>query len=541
MTLKRIQIRKPKNVAVPKKVSTKSKPEIDYEKVISDEVESKLKLLIPPESKLKLMEWYWLDKPFAAVAILKDNNVNYSYNIVTPSVSTSEFDVLNRVYHRLVDRLSLIEDNPNKVFDKEASHLISQYIKINKVQEAKIIYYLKRKTLGYDSIDPLFKDPFLEEITCNGPDLPLYVYHTGYGFIVTNLSFGEKYVDDFTSHLAELADRHLCIGEPVVEATLKDGTRLTAFYRNEVATIGSSFALRKIRVTPLYPIDLVRLGTFNIEIMTLLWIFVEYNINMLIVGGTASGKTTTLNAISLFIPKNKRIVSIEDTREIRLANTNWVPLITRQDKKIDGIPTGIDEMYLLKRSLRLRPEYLLVGEVRGEEATILFQAMNTGHIVFSTIHAGSVEEAFIRLFNPPILVPPAMILPLDIVLVQSLIRLENREVRRCIYIAEIKQVNVEERKAILDPLYIWDSTTSSLVSVNPPKKTIKKIMMMTGKTEQEVFQEIKKRELFLKDVISKGLLGDSNFTTILESYKSQNETFNTVTNKTEQTTKCPAK
>jgi flagellar protein FlaI len=517
------KIKKPKLTSNPKltvdrKGSKKTKFAPDYSQIVSDEVEAKITSLASPESNLKLVEWYWLDKPFAAVAILQDN-VNYSYHIITPAVGEVEYDVLNRVYHRLVDRLSLIEEDPINVFDKEAAHLIASYIKVDKIQEAKIIYFLKRKTLGYDSIDPLFKDPFLEDITCNGPNLPIYVYHSGYGFIGTNIAFGEKYADDFTSHLAELADRHLCIGEPVVEATLKDGTRLTAFYRNDVSTTGSSFALRKLRETPLYPIDLVRLGTFNTELMALLWLFVEYNINVLIVGGTASGKTTTLNAISLFIPRDRRIVSIEDTREIRLAHTNWVPLITRQDKRIDGIPTGIDEMFLLKRALRLRPQYLLVGEVRGEEATILFQAMNTGHIVFSTIHAGSVDEAFIRLFNPPISVPPAMILPLDIVLVQSLVRLESREVRRCTYVAELTQVNVEERKTVFEPLYTWDVKTGGLAQVNLPNKTIKKIMAMTGKTEKEVFQEIKQRDAFLKDALAKGQLGDSNFTTVLEAYR----------------------
>jgi flagellar protein FlaI len=513
----RLNLKRP-NLALKKKSSVKANAETDYHKIISEQIEVEIKSLTPSGSGINLVEWYWLDKPFAAAVILKDN-VNFSYHVITPAVSDLDFEVLNRVYHRLVDRLSLIDESPLSVFDKEASHLISSYAKIDKIQEAKIIYYLKRKTLGYDSVDPLFKDPFLEEITCNGPDLPVYVYHPNYGFTVTNIVFGEKYADDFTSHLAELADRHLCIGDPVVEATLKDGTRLTAFYRNEVSTTGSAFALRKNRVTPLYPIDLVRLGTFNTELMALLWLFVEYNINMLIIGGTASGKTTTLNAISLFIPRSRRIVSIEDTREIKLVHTNWVPLVTRQDKKIDSLPTGIDEMFLLKRALRLRPEYLLVGEVRGEEATILFQAMNTGHIVFSTIHAGSVDEAFIRLFNPPISVPPAMILPLDIVLVQSLIRLETTEVRRCIHIAEIEKVDVENRKGVFNPLYTWDAKTSQLVKANRPNKTIKKIMAMTGKTEKEIFEEIKRREDFLKDAIAKGQLGDTNFVDILESFR----------------------
>jgi flagellar protein FlaI len=511
--------KKPK--ADSKKASKKKAiEEVDYQQVLSEEIENKIKALTNPGTENKLDDWYWLEKPFAAAAILKQSQ-EHSYQVVTQTLTQSEYDVLNRVYHRLVDRLSIIEEDPTQVFDKEAAHLISTYMKVNKVQESKIIYYLKRKALGYDSLDPLFKDPLLEDVSCNGPDLPIYVYHMGYGFIKTNISFEEEYLDDFTSHLAELADRHLCIGEPVVEASLNDGSRLTAFYRNEVSTRGSSFALRKIRANPLSPIDLIRLGTFNSELMALLWLFVEYRMNMLIIGGTASGKTTTLNATSLFIPKNRRVVSIEDTREIRLIHKNWVPLITRQDKKIDSATTGIDEMFLLKRALRLRPEYILVGEVRGEEARILFQAMNTGHIVYSTIHAGSVEEAFIRLFNPPISVPPAMVVPLDLVLVQSLVQVGTKDVRRCVYLAEMKEVNVEERRAVFYPLYRLDSKTDKLVKVNSPAKTIKKIERMTAKTEQDIYKEIERRKAFLEYAISEGVIGHVNFTKTLDSYSQQ--------------------
>ncbi len=506
------------------KVNPKKKAvsvEADFKCAVSGEVEDKiraLKSVSVPQMPADVVESYWLEKPFAAAVITREST-GYMYHVITPSLTSEEYEVLNRVYHRLVDRLSLLEEDTNECFPKEASKIINAYIKVDKVQEAKIAYFLKRKSLGYDSIDPLYKDNYIEEITCNGPNLPVYVYHIEYGFIATSIIYGEANLDDFTQHLAELANRHICIGEPVAEAALKDGSRLTAFWRNEVSDRGSSFALRKIRSNPLSPLDLIKFKTYNSDIMALVWYLVEHRINMLIIGGTASGKTTTLNALSLFIPKNRRIISIEDTRELRLNHDNWVPLITRTEKKVEGVTGGIDEMFLLKRALRLRPEYLLVGEVRGEEARILFQAMNTGHTVFSTIHAGSVEEAFIRLFNPPISVPPAMIMPLDIVMVQSMVQTSNKEVRRCLSLAEIKAIDVQTRSANLVPLYTWDAQTDMLIKNRSPTRVIEKLKRVTGKDQETIIEEIRQRKLFLDQAIQDGVKGYLDFINLLDVYR----------------------
>lgn len=496
----------------------KEKESIDYEETIAKEIEAKIKALAAEDPRVHLVEWYWLEKPYAAAAIAREGN-DYTYVVVTPSLTAKEYEVMLRVYHRLIDRLSLKEQDPQAVFNDEVSKMIRVYMKTNKAQELKIAYFLKRKCLGYDSIDPLFKDTFIEDIACNGPNLPVYVYHIKYGFIPTNIKYTEAALDDFTAHLAELADRHICIGEPVVEAALKDGSRLTALWRREVSDRGSSFSIRRLRANPLSPVDLIRLGTFNSEMMALLWFFVEHRINMLIIGGTASGKTTTLNALSLFIPKNRRIVSIEDTRELLLMHENWVPLVTRQEKKIDSTAMSIDEMFLLKRALRLRPEYLIVGEIRGEEARILFQAMSTGHVVFSTMHAGSVEEVFIRLFNPPLSVPPAMITPLDILVVQSLIQAGDREVRRCRSIVEVEQVNVDSREVTVNSLYTWDAKTDQFIRAGPLIRVAEKLKKMTGKTEEEIYQEIEKRKRFIEGAVERGVQGYAGFIEALEAYR----------------------
>ncbi|MCX8191515.1 MAG: type II/IV secretion system ATPase subunit, partial [Nitrososphaerales archaeon] len=306
--IKRLFSRRPR---VERHIGRDEAPHEEVLRNIAREVENEIKDL------KGLVEWYWVDRPWAAVAITKDvESGNVCYRIVSPRLTTLEYTILNKVHYKLIDRLSLIDGDPSSIFDREASKLIRFYSNLNSIGEAKIIYYLRRRCLGYDSIDPIFKDPLVEDISCNGPDLPIYVYHVGYGFIPTNISFTRNYLNDFVSHLAEVADKHISIGFPVIEATLPDGSRLTAFWMREVSDRGSGFSIRRVKIEPLTPFDLVRLNTFSSNVMALLWLCVEFGVNMMIIGGTASGKTTTLNALCSFIPKNKRVISIEDTREL---------------------------------------------------------------------------------------------------------------------------------------------------------------------------------------------------------------------------------
>ncbi|MEM1524946.1 MAG: type II/IV secretion system ATPase subunit [Nitrososphaerales archaeon] len=481
-----------------KKPSVNEPSEDEIIEKITTEVESNIKELNG------LIEWYWVDKPWAAIAITRDFDNTY-YRVITPYLNDFEYIILNKVHQKLIDKLCLINEEPALIFNKEASKLIRFYSNLDRLSEAKIIYYLRRKCLGYDSIDPILKDPLIEDISCNGPNLPIYVYHVGYGFIPTNISFTQTYLNDFVSHLAEVADRHISVGFPVVEATLPDGSRLTAFWMKEISDRGSGFSIRKVKAEPFTPFDLVRLKTFSSEAIALLWLCVEFGINMMIIGGTASGKTTTLNALCSFIPKNKRIISIEDTRELKLNHKNWVPLVVREEKKVEGLNDKIDAMYLLKRALRMRAEYLIVGEVRGEEARILFQAMNTGHIVYSTMHAGSAYEAFTRLFNPPILVPPATILPLDLVIVQSLIKIEDHTVRRCIYIGELSNVDVENKKVEFNTIASWSRDNDSLTLKFMPNRVFEKIKRYVGWSDNEILRELEERRKIIENGILKGV------------------------------------
>ncbi|WP_319377852.1 type II/IV secretion system ATPase subunit [uncultured Methanocorpusculum sp.] len=239
-----------------------------------------------------------------------------------------------------------------------------------------LIYYLYRNFLGYGKLDPLLHDDKIEDITCNGANIPIFLYHRRFGNIETNCSFENIELNKFVLKLAQKADKQLSLTTPLVDAALPDGSRAQITYSDIVSSKGSSFTIRKFKADPMTPADLVAGGTYSSELMAYIWLAVENRKSMIIAGGTASGKTSTMNAASFFIPDVAKIVSIEDTREIQLPHINWLPMRTRESTAT--VSAGnIDMFSLLRAALRQRPEYIIVGEVRGAEAQTLFQAMNT--------------------------------------------------------------------------------------------------------------------------------------------------------------------
>ncbi len=272
----------------------------------------------------------------------------------------------------------------------------------------------------------------IEDISCSGYDLPVYLYNRRYRDIKTTIFFTDpRELDSQVVLFAQKSGKHISLSNPIVDATLSDGSRIQLTYSTVISTRGSSFTIRKFRKNPFSPIDLLVNKTFTIDEMVYLWMAVQYNYSVLIVGGTASGKTTTLNAISQFIPALSKVVSIEDTREITLEHDNWIASLVPLSSGASTAQHDITMFDLLKSAMRQRPEYILVGEVRGIEAQTLFQEMNSGHTTFSTLHGGDVTMAIHRLENPPLDVPKATIETLDIVLCQGSMFRDKKQVRRC--------------------------------------------------------------------------------------------------------------
>ncbi|MGA9139889.1 MAG: type II/IV secretion system ATPase subunit, partial [Methanocella sp.] len=329
------------------------------------------------------IERYWVVEPYAFVVVLYNELGNaYLYYVCEPSLTVFEKELLEDVYQRLQDLLIL--DNIDAKMDRKevlvrkATEIIVDYIgKVETKSYHKIIYYIVRDYLEYGKITPIMHDNFIEDISNNGFDTPIFLYHKNYENIMTNIMFNEKQLDSFVIRLAQRCGKHISIAEPMIDATMPEGSRIQMTLGKEITTRGSTFTIRKFKEIPITPIDLIAWNTFSSETMSYLWMCIENNKSLIFSGGTASGKTSSLNAVSLFIPPKAKIISLEDTRELKLPHQNWIPGLTRDSFTADG--KGSIEMFaLLKAALRQRPEYLLVGEVRGKEALTLFQAMSTG-------------------------------------------------------------------------------------------------------------------------------------------------------------------
>ncbi|WAC05793.1 MAG: type II/IV secretion system ATPase subunit [Methanoregula sp.] len=451
----------------------------------------------PEERTPGVLDMYWVSPPFSYVKIIRTGNAGFTYTVVEPSISQKEKTILRETYSYLRDVIifNAPEDSTGNHLDPATvTPVIRQFDPdISDDRLSLLHYYLKRDLSGYGPLDALMHDPSLEDLSCNGNDLPVFVFHRDYGSLPTSVVFREGELNLFVLKLAQKANKQISLSTPMVDATLPCGARVQITYSNVVSTKGSSFTIRKFRTDPMTPLDLIRLGTYNSEILAFLWLAIEHKKSLLVVGGTASGKTSTMNAVSLFIPQNAKVVSLEDTREIQLPHKNWLPTQTREIN-VPGVKGDIDLFSLLKASMRQRPEYIIVGEVRGREAQTLFQAMNTGHATLSTIHAGSVQEAINRLTHDPISVPPVMFSALDLVVVQAIYSVGNIRIRRCLSIHEIEVNNNGE--IIPAPVYEWDIQTDTFHRTGGRSQVLEEVAFHRGWTPEETEHQLKKREEF---------------------------------------------
>lgn len=492
------------------------KPQLDVPDYDPDEHGSLIDYTI--EDKYEEVDRYWVNSPYSFVVIKFDPvEREFIYEVVEPDLTDFQQHLLRTLADDIQDSYVYRigeDDTTTETLKEKMMILIEEYgIDITVNTFYRIYYYIERNFDGYGKIDAVMHDPHIEDISCVGYGIPIFVYHEEYTSIRSNIKFGRNDLDNYIVKLAQQSGRHVSIGDPLVQTTLPNGSRAELGLGDEVTPRGSAFTIRKYSENPFTPIDLIQFGTFDVSQMAYLWFIIEHQKSIVFAGGTASGKTTSMNAVSMFIPPISKIVTIEDTRELTLYHDNWLASLTRESGDENK---NIDMYDLLRSSLRHRPEYIIVGEVRGEEAITLFQAMNTGHTTFSTMHADSVKTAINRLENKPINVPRSMVTSLDVLCVQRLLKVDGERERRNAEIAEIEGVGTREDSLEYSSTFEWNPKTDTFDSKG--SSLVEEIQDETGKTYTEIQQEIKRREIILEYLVEVGLDNYREFTRIINQY-----------------------
>jgi flagellar protein FlaI len=460
---------------------------------------------------------YWVNTPFAFISINYDpEEAEQLYHVVEPQLTEFENELLERLFEDIRGPLLYREDvadDPEDALRSELRSRLEEYgVDVAEETFYRLFYYLYRSFQGYGRLDPLMHDPHIEDISCDGPNLPVFVYHDEYTDIETSVSYKPDDLANFVIQLAQRSGRHVSVSDPVVSTTLPDGSRIELALGEEVTPRGSAFTIRKYADEPFTPIDLLEYGTVSRRLLAFIWLAIESNKSLIFAGGTAAGKTTSMNAMSMFIPPRAKVLTIEDTRELSLYHDNWLSSVTRE-RMGDSDITMYD---LLRSALRHRPEYILVGEVRGEEAITLFQAMNTGHTTFSTMHADSVQTVINRLENDPINVPRPMVTSLDVLWVQVLGRSGGERVRRAKTVAEIEGIDQRTGELDYSTAYEWNPDADSFLESN--SALLEEIRKDRGSSQSELLQELRDRQRFLEYLQNERITDYRRFTAMVNKY-----------------------
>jgi flagellar protein FlaI len=420
-----------------------------------------------------------IDPPFQYVHIeFSKLEGTMVYSVVEPELSADEkaaLTIIENAFEKLVStNAELIDAEQREKYLKERFYSLIHIfgLKLTDNQKARMYFHLHKQYLGYGRIDTLMKDKYIEDISCNGSDIFLYVQHRTYGSIRTDVKFGEVELNNFVLKLAQVSGRHVSLLQPIRDLTLPDGSRANITLGGEVTKKGSTFTIRKFRANPISCIELMEYGSIDAQQLAFMWILMEYKRSILVSGGTATGKTTFLNVLCSFIPPEYKIVSIEDTAELNLMHPNWIQSITRTgfgSSESSGGASGISGMSggggkapgdislydLLVAALRQRPEFIIVGEVRGGEAFTLFQAIAVGHAALGTIHAGSMDELLARVESNPMNVPRSLLSNLDLVIFPMHIMKGERSMRRMSNVVEILELDRDTGDLITNTVYKW--------------------------------------------------------------------------------------
>jgi flagellar protein FlaI len=419
---------------------------------------------------------------------------------------------IGAVLEKLYDKVVMVGENTNLL-----ASIISPKISLRQIEYDTIKYLILRNRVGYGKLEPVFLDPNLEDIHCTGLG-KIKMIHKVFGMVYTNIEFKDDIsLNKFVIEMSERVERPTSDANSVVDAMMPDGSRANFIYGRDISLEGSSFTLRKFSEVPTSITQIVNWQTMSAQVAAYLWICLEHGMNLFVCGETASGKTTTLNAISAFIKPTDKVYTVENTPEVTMPHDCWQHLLTREA----GKPTDVTYQRLLIASLRSRPNYIIVGEIRGQEGNIAFQAMQTGHPVMSTFHAGNVTTMIQRITGEPINVPITFVDNLNLCLIQQAVFQNGRALRRVLSVTEIERYYAPENKMVTRQVFEWEPTTDKhifrgLFNSYILEAKIAKIMGMLD--TREIYKELDLRTRIISKMIELGIFNYFDVWEVIKKY-----------------------
>ncbi|MEE8358789.1 MAG: type II/IV secretion system ATPase subunit [Candidatus Hydrothermarchaeales archaeon] len=412
------------------------------------------------------------------IHICQKENAPKKYIAIEPKIRKKDRGLYDQIFGLCIKRVPSYDEPNNEeeykvminqllddiiTVDPKKRSFLSKLFNFSKVEkvyvdpkgEEQIRYPFLKNLVGGGVLEPFLRDPWIEDISCNGLG-NMFIIHKIFEGLETNIGIWNDFeLDEYCYMLSERMTRPVNDAAPIADGALPDGSRINIIYSRQISQKGSSFTIRKFSVDPLSIVQIVAWGTISAQMAAYLWMCLESGMSLFICGETASGKTTTLNALNVFIPSSYKIFSVEDTPEVFCPHLNWQQTLTRSSGK-KGAEADVTMFDLLKAALRSRPNYIIPGEIRGEEGFVAFQAMQTGLPVISTFHAGSVKSMLQRLTGDPINIPPASMSNLNVALIQMAVRRHGKSLRRGLNISEIEGYSRESNGVMTRTMFEWN-------------------------------------------------------------------------------------
>ena len=485
---------------------------------------------IPPS--WKVIDRYPVNSPFAYAVIAQSPLLSKRYYLDEVPLTKTEAAIYSYLLDALEAELTVPREqvNPRQYFADQARKILLKYnIRVPAASWSKIIYFAERDLVGFGVLDGIMRDPNIEDLSIDALSKPLFVYHKGHESLETNITISdEEQMDNIITRLSHMAGKHVSTAFPIVQGTLPGRHRLIATFRREVSPQGSTATIRKFREDPLTIIDMLNLNLMDHRIAAYTWYLMQNRATAVVVGSTGAGKTTLLNALLTLTRLNTKIVTIEEVQEINIPHLNWTSLVSRESYAATEEKAGEVNLFeLVKSAMRMRPDILCVGEVRGEEAYVLFQAVATGHGGVATLHADDTASALQRLVSEPMNVPKAFLPYLDLAFVVRRIAIPSpgggfRAIRRIVALDEV--VGAEE----VSRSFRWDPRTDTFKATYDKSPKLERIARDNGITVADILKEIDWRALVLRWIQQKAIRNFRELSPILELYVSRpDEVFKT--------------